>query len=113
MHTHDRLFRASVAMPSVCLLLLAAGCDRTSADASRPGSAASAPAEAAVQIVTPVRKTVRHPIEQPGFNIGAFEETALFTRVTAYVAKWHADIGDQIRKDAVLAELEAPEMEVE
>jgi RND family efflux transporter MFP subunit len=64
-------------------------------------------------VVKPVRATVRHPIEQPGFNIEAFQETPLFTRVTGYVGKWHVDIGDRVRKDDVLAELYVPEMEVE
>jgi RND family efflux transporter MFP subunit len=66
-----------------------------------------------VRIVRPERKTVRRPIEQPGFNIEAFQETPLFARITGYVRKWNVDIGDRVRKDDVLVELAVPEMEVD
>jgi multidrug efflux pump subunit AcrA (membrane-fusion protein) len=56
---------------------------------------------------------VRQPIEQPGFNIEAFQETPLYARLTGYVRKWNVDIGDHVRKDDVLAELAVPEMEVD
>jgi multidrug efflux pump subunit AcrA (membrane-fusion protein) len=66
-----------------------------------------------VRVVRPERKTVRHPIEQPGFNIEAFQETALYAKVSGYVAKWKVDIGDSVKKDEVLVELDVPEMVVE
>jgi RND family efflux transporter MFP subunit len=60
--------------------------------------------------VRPKRKTVRRAIEQPGFNIEAFQETPLYSRITGYVAKWHVDIGDRVSEGQVLAELSVPEM---
>jgi RND family efflux transporter MFP subunit len=95
-------------------LLGAAGCQRPPADATAPQqSAPPPPKEEAVRIVKPERKTVRHPIEQPGFNVEAFQETPLYAKVTGYVRKWNVDIGDHVKKGQVLAELSVPEMVVD
>src|SRR5947209_8074267 len=101
----------------------AAGCQRPTPAAGPPGAADTAKADAAkteaakaeavVRVVKPRRETVRHPIEQPGFNIEAYEETPLYARISGYVRKWHADIGDEVHRDQVLAELSVPEREVE
>jgi RND family efflux transporter MFP subunit len=72
-------------------------------------------AERAVAVTRPARQAVRHPIEQPGFNIEAFQETPLFPRITGYVGTWDPalDIGKEVRKGQVLAELHVPERVVE
>jgi RND family efflux transporter MFP subunit len=91
-----------------------AGCERPAVAPPQPGPAAPQPAEGpAVTTVRPERKTVRHPIEQPGFNIEAFQETALYAKVSGYVGKWNVDIGASVKKGDVLAELDVPEMVVE
>jgi RND family efflux transporter MFP subunit len=64
-----------------------------------------------VKLVQPERKTVRRRIEQPGFNIEAYQETPLYPRITGYVAKWAVDIGDRVTEGQLLAELYVPEME--
>src|SRR5262249_40650411 len=64
-------------------------------------------------VVRPERKTVSRPIEQPGFNIEAFQETALYARISGYVGKWQPDLGDAVKKGQVLAELDVPEMQVD
>ncbi len=94
------------------------GCERPAVMAPQPGpapsqAAAKGPEGTAVTTVRPERKTVVHPIEHPGFNVEAFQETALYAKVSGYVAKWHADIGDAVKKGDVLAELDVPEMVVE
>lgn len=88
------------------------GCDRPAPapSATPPRPAAEGPA---VRTVRPERKTVRHAIDQPGFNIEAFQETALYAKVSGYVAKWNVDMGDPVKKGDVLAELDVPEMVVE
>jgi RND family efflux transporter MFP subunit len=92
---------------------LTAGCQRPSAAAPSGPDQASAPAAGpAVRLVKPERKTIRHPIEQPGFNIEAFQETPLYAKITGYVAKWNVDMGDRVCRDQVLAVLYVPEMEV-
>jgi HlyD family secretion protein len=94
-------------------LLSVAGCQRPSAAATTQQQAAPPQKEAAVRIVKPERKKVRHPIEQPGFNIEAFQETPLNAKISGYVRKWNVDIGDRVKKDQVLAELYVPEMVVD
>jgi HlyD family secretion protein len=72
-----------------------------------------------VTVVRPQRKTVRRPIKRPGYNIDAFQSTALFAKISGYVGKWHKsskgkpfDIGDRVSKGEILLELAVPEMEV-
>ena len=62
-----------------------------------------------VSVVSPERKTIHREVGQPGF-IQAFERTPIVAKIPGYVLKWHVDIGDNIHKDQVLAELWAPEM---
>jgi HlyD family secretion protein len=101
------------ALAGAALLALAAGCQRDAPAPAQPGKAGAASAEPAVRVVRPERKTVSRPIEQPGFNIEPFEETALYARLSGYVGKWQPDLGDRVKKDQVLAELDVPEMLVD
>jgi multidrug efflux pump subunit AcrA (membrane-fusion protein) len=99
----------------VITTFLLAGCGK------KPGSLATdatspAPAAAAPKIIHPEQKTVRHRIEQPGFNIEAFQETPLYSRIEGYVLNWdteHADIGGKVKKNQTLAELYVPERKAE
>jgi RND family efflux transporter MFP subunit len=95
--------------------LLAAGCRWPSngSDKAKGDPGTSASSQTSVTVVTPQRKTVRRPIKRPGYNIEAYQSTALFARISGYVDKWHFDLGDPVRKDQVMAELLVPEMEVE
>lgn len=91
-----------------------AGC-HSSTPAATEQSASSAPAAASTARVTaaqPVRKTLRRESTQPG-QIEAFEYTSLFAKLPAYVEKLHADIGDRVEADQLLAELFLPELKDE
>jgi multidrug resistance efflux pump len=78
-----------------------------------------------VKVTRPEKKTVRHRIKQPGYNIEAYQQTPLYAKVAGYVQKVHVDIGDRVkgpaydsggklvREGQVLADLWVPEMEVE
>jgi RND family efflux transporter MFP subunit len=100
-------------VPSI-LLGLATGCNQSS-PTTAPQSQLQAATEPVVRIVKPERKTVRHPIEQPGFNIEAFQETPLYAKISGYVTKWDPkyDIGQSVREGEVLCELYVPEMVVQ
>jgi HlyD family secretion protein len=87
------------------------GCDRPTT-ASAPTQAPPATA-ATVHTVRPERKTVRRPVEQPGFNIQAFQEALLYAKIAGYIEKWNVDIGDPVKKDDVLAVLYVPEMKID
>jgi HlyD family secretion protein len=63
--------------------------------------------------IHPLRKDLRYRIEQPGFNIEAFQTTSLFARISGYLKSWKVDIGDAVQKDQLLAELSVPEMQAD
>ncbi|GAB3803652.1 efflux RND transporter periplasmic adaptor subunit [Spirosoma humi] len=59
-----------------------------------------------------IRVTASRPTSElnlPG-ELESYYETDLYPRVSSYVKALHVDIGDQVRKGQVLAELEAPEL---
>src|SRR5437763_1877866 len=96
--------RAGVLLTAITagLSSVTAGCQRPSPAATPEGQQApAATGEVAVRVVKPERKTIRHPIEQPGFNIQAFQETPLYAKISGYVQKWDTkiDIGSAVHKD--------------
>ena len=97
----------------VLTLILAPGCNRPSVGAPQTNATAPTASAATVQIVKPLRKTVKHQVDQPGFNIEAFQETALYSKIAGYVGKWNVDIGDPVHKNDLLAVLSVPEMNVD
>jgi RND family efflux transporter MFP subunit len=91
------------------LALTAVGCEHAS-NAKTVAVTQAQPAK--VETVKPQRGTVRRTTEQPG-QIEAFEETPLLAKISGYVLKLHADIGDRVAAAQVLAELWVPELEAE
>jgi len=97
------------------------GCNRPPAPAT-----AVAPAATPVKAVKPEQKAIRRVIEQPG-SVQAFEETALFAKLPAFVGSIsddpekmdrlphdrQIDIGSRVKRDQVLVELSIPELEEE
>src|ERR1700677_1711319 len=63
----------------------------------------------AVKIVHAELRNVKRTVEQPGV-IGAYERTALYSKVAGFVSKWNVDIGDRVKKGATLVELWAPDL---
>jgi HlyD family secretion protein len=94
---------------SCCLFaaLALSGCHKRSAHTASPVSD-----KPAVRLVRPeVRELVRS-VGQPSF-IDSYEQTAIYAKLPAYVQKWNVDIGDRVKKDALLATLYIPELEQE
>ena len=59
-----------------------------------------------------IQVTASRPVSElslPG-ELESYYETDLYPRVSSYVKALHVDIGDQVRKGQILAELEAPEL---
>ncbi len=52
------------------------------------------------------------PLTLPG-ETAAWYESIIYARVDGYVAKWHADIGDHVRKGQVLATIETPDLDAQ
>jgi RND family efflux transporter MFP subunit len=94
------------------LLGLTTGCYRPTLTSTAQPEESQEKLTAASRLVKPERKTVSRRIEQPGFNIEAFQETPLFARISGYVKTWKVDIGDRVDRGDVLAELDVPEMVV-
>src|SRR5882672_5778382 len=83
---------------------LACGCSKPDSTPAPPISL-----DPAVKVVHAEYRTVKRTVEQPGV-IGAYERTALYAKVSGFVAKWNVDIGDRVKKGATLVELTAPEL---
>jgi RND family efflux transporter MFP subunit len=97
----------------VVLVGVIAGCNRQAPAPSGQAAQASPPEPPAVKVAHPEKKDVRRLIERPGYNIEAYERTAIYAKLPGYVRKWNVDMGDSVHKDDVLAELYIPEMDVE
>ncbi len=65
-----------------------------------------------VQVVTVHRAPAGSELSLPG-TIQPLHEAAIYARVTGYVKRWNADIGAVVKAGAVLAEIDAPELEQE
>jgi HlyD family secretion protein len=92
----------------VVLMALAAGCERPSEGKAGP---AAQPVRS-VEIVHPERHTIRRSVGQPG-ELQAFETTAIHAKIPGYVKNWTVNIGAEVKKGQVLAELWVPETEAE
>lgn len=94
----------------VCLLALVALAATALGGCEKPPPAAP-PVRTAprVQVARVQQRDIKTTVGQPGF-IYAYEETALYPKVSGYLKKWHADIGDHIKEGEVLAEIDVPEL---
>jgi multidrug efflux pump subunit AcrA (membrane-fusion protein) len=62
-----------------------------------------------VQTTKPVIRTIIRDVGQPSF-IEAYEQTAIYAKLPAYLKKWNVDIGDRLKKGQELATLFIPEL---
>lgn len=65
-----------------------------------------------VQTVKPTRGGMERTTSQPG-SLYSFESAALFAKVSGYLKKQDVDIGTKVKQGDVLAEIDAPELDVE
>jgi HlyD family secretion protein len=110
MHRRTRLARTAgrwgIVTWSACLLVLLSGCGRA------PKPAPPIQVEPHVHLARAEVRTILHEVGQPGV-IDAYEQTALYAKVSGYIQKWDVDLGDRIKKDQVMAEIAVPELEAE
>ena len=66
----------------------------------------------AVSIFTVTASPGTQSLRLPG-ETAAWNETAIYARVNGYVAKWYADIGDNVTAGQTLALIETPELDAE
>ena len=60
--------------------------------------------------VTPNRATLGDELVLPG-TVQAYIEAPIYARTNGYLKDWHTDIGSQVIKGQLLAEIEAPEVD--
>jgi membrane fusion protein (multidrug efflux system) len=63
-----------------------------------------------VRVAKVTRATARAGVRLPG-TVQPLQETLLYARANGYVRKWLVDIGAQVKKGQVLAELEIPDID--
>ena len=80
------------------------GCER--AHKSETTSVAQPPT---VRLMTPALRNIVRIVGQPSF-VEAYERTAIYPKMSAYIEKWYVDIGDKVKKNQVLADLFVPEI---
>jgi len=92
------------------VLAPAAGCGHKSDEAARAAvETASTPARSPVQVIKPELRTITCTVVQPGF-VEAFEQTAIYSKVSGFIQHYCVDIGDQVKKGQLLLEVFDPEL---
>jgi RND family efflux transporter MFP subunit len=84
---------------------VAAGCERS----TEKIAGHSAQPATRVEVVRPERHTVQRTVGQPG-QLEAYETTPIHAKIAGYVQNVSVDIGYEIKKGQVLAELWVPEV---
>ncbi|MBZ5547684.1 MAG: efflux RND transporter periplasmic adaptor subunit [Acidobacteriia bacterium] len=107
--------RAKILVGAVLLVLVTAGTvtflsRKNEADAlAKETEAISIPTVAVVQ---PEVEPGNDELVLPG-NLQAFEESPIFARTNGYLVRWYKDIGSQIQKGELLANIDTPEVDQE
>lgn len=73
-------------------------------------SKAAASAAIRVQVTKPKVAASDRAIGLPG-SVQPEEETVIYARASGYVSKWEVDIGDKVKEDQLLVEIETPELD--
>jgi RND family efflux transporter MFP subunit len=111
----DTTLRRKVRRYSLILLIVAL-CLALWGEASRllaRSALAKETAETAIPTVlttTPKRTTLGEELVLPG-SVQAYAEAPIYARTSGYLKEWRTDIGSQVTKGQLLAEIEAPEVD--
>lgn len=65
-----------------------------------------------VDVIKPAVVDSNRALALPG-TVRALEQTKIYPRVTGYVRKWYADIGDKVKAGQLLVEIETPELDAQ
>ena len=66
--------------------------------------------DAVVRIVHPELRTIDYTIDQPS-TVDAFEQTSIFSKVSGFIKHFYVDIGQEVKKGDLLAEIFVPELD--
>ena len=98
-----RLRCESMRLVLIISVALVSGCRHETAPEKKE------PAAPTVQVVRPEMRTIDVTIEQPAF-VNAFEQTALFAKVSGFIDDYYFDIGDEVKNGQLLAKIFVPEL---
>ena len=108
-NTWPRVLRRCTRARWLVLALLAAmtapACSRQA-----PVEAVQASLPLTVHVTRPEARNIVRVVGQPSF-VESYERTSIYPKLSAYIKKWYADIGDKVKKNQVLADLFVPEVE--
>jgi multidrug resistance efflux pump len=62
-----------------------------------------------VHVINPQRRNLTSSVEQPGF-VQAYEETAIYSKVSGFIKQYYVDIGQRVKKDELIVEIFVPEL---
>src|SRR6266852_8932008 len=65
-----------------------------------------------VAVVMPATESASEELTLPA-QLQAYVESSLYSRTNGYLLRWHKDIGSQVRKGDLLAEIDTPEIDQE
>ena len=82
------------------------GCGRQTAR-GEPSSVSSVPE---VHVVKPELRNLTCTVDQPGF-VEAYEQTAIYSKVSGFIKKYYVDIGQQVKKGDLVVEIFVPELD--
>jgi multidrug efflux pump subunit AcrA (membrane-fusion protein) len=91
----------------IAVAVVAGGCRRQATE--QKSSVGSLPE---VHLVNPQLRNLTCTVDQPGF-VDAFEQTAIYSKVSGFIQHYYVDIGDQVKKGAPLADIFVPELNEE
>jgi RND family efflux transporter MFP subunit len=80
---------------------------------------AQSEADAKEQDATPIVDVTQPQRKNKGFDlwlpadVHAMQETPIFPRTNGYLKRWTADVGDRVKKDQLLAEIDTPEVDAQ
>ena len=95
--------RLGYALMLMSLAVISDGCRHAAAE-KKPENGATA-----VQFIKPVIRTIDCTVQSPGF-VNAYEQTSIFSKVSGFIKESHVDIGDEVHRGDVLAEIFVPEL---
>ena len=101
-------FGTSGVLGLVVLAALATGCHKGGSEpmeANRSGNG-----DPVVRSVKAERRTIDYAVDSPGF-VDAFEQTSIFSKVSGFIKHFDVDIGQEVKKDDLLAEIFVPELD--
>lgn len=114
---HRPTSRGLVALGAASFLavtgLVAAGAVPRALHRAAAEGEARAAASAAPQVLTAkAQRSAAAPVVLPG-TVQPLQETAMYARASGYVRRWYVDIGADVKRGQVLAELDLPEVDQE